>query len=301
MIPGMDLFYEIDRVYQDFSMLTEISNYDRSRLFEQLTATANAQDVTLYTISASGLEMQGMGSAEHKVSQDPLSASIGTHNYTDSLIFMAEETGGVAIVNSNDITLGLERITQDMYSYYSIGYPLQASGKDKVHKVKIELPGHPDYTVRYRPRFVEKSMETRVQDTVLSGLEFDVEDNPMQIEVEAGEPSPAAEGRWLLPTHVSFPLRKVALMPEGDDYVGRVILFVAVRDRDGKTSDLVRQNHEVRVPAADYEEAQRQRFGIDTQLLMEAGRYRIGIAILDEITHQDSYQTLATAVHPDKS
>jgi VWFA-related protein len=301
MIPGMDLFYEVNRVYQDFTLLTELSNYDRSRLYQQLAATANAQQVTLYTISATGLDMQGMGSAEHRMSQDPLSASIGSHNYTDSLVFMADETGGVAIVNTNDISLGLERVTHDMFTYYSVGYPVQSSGKDKVHKIKVSLPDHPEYTVRYRPRFVEKSIETRVQDAVMSGLEFDIDDNPMQVEVETGEPAPAAEGRWLLPTHISFPLRKVALMPEGEDYVGRVTLFVAVRGRDGKTSDIVRQQHEVRVPAADYEEAQRQRFGIDTQLLMEAGRYRVGIAILDQITRQDSYAAHQVAVHPDES
>jgi len=90
----------------------------------------------------------------------------------------------------------------------------------------------------------------------------------------------------------------VALLPEGEDYVGRIVMFIAVRGVDGRQSDLVRQEHEIRIPSADYEHAQRQRWTIDTQLLLESGRYRIAVALLDPLTRQDSYQNTAVAVDP---
>ena len=303
MTPGMGLFYELSRVSQNSTVLNKMFDFDRSRLYQQLAATANAQDVTFYAIDAGGLQMGGMGSAEYSSAQDPLAASVGQHNFTDSLRYLADETGGIAIINTNDVGPRLELITQDMYTYYSIGYPLQASGRDKVHKVKVKLrddPAFKGYQLRYRSRFVEKSLETRVQNTVVSSLVFEVENNPMQIEVETGTPATASEKRWLLPAHISFPIRKVALLPEGDDYVGRVVMFIAVRGIDGKQSDLVRQEHEIRVPSADYERAQRQRWAIDTQLLLESGRYKIAVALLDPLTRQDSYQTTAASVHPKK-
>jgi len=303
MIPGMDLFYELSRVSMDSTVLNKMYEFDRSRLFQQLAATANSQDVTFYAIDAGGLQMGSMGSAEYSSSQDPLSASVGRHNLTDSLRYLADETGGIAIVNTNDVGPRLERIAQDMYTYYSIGYPLQASGRDKVHRVKVKLrddPAFSGYQLRYRSRFVEKSLETRVQDTVVSSLVFEVDNNPMQIEVETGTPSTASEKRWLLPAHISFPIRKVALLPEDEDYVGRIVMFIAVRDVDGKQSDLVRQEHEIRVSAAEYEQAQRQRWSIDTQLLLESGRYKIAVALLDPLTRQDSYQTIAVPVNPEK-
>ncbi len=300
MTPGVELFYELSRVTQDSSVLTKMFDFDRSRLYQQLAATANAQDVTLYTISAAGLDMGSGYSAQYSSAQDGLSASVGSHNMTDSLRFLADETGGISIINTNDVSNGLERVAQDMYTYFSLGYPLQASGRDKVHKVKVRLPEHPEYKIRYRSRFVEKSRETRVQDAVVSSLAFEVDDNPILLEVETGTPSPASEERWLLPAHISFPLNKIALLPEGNDYVGRVVLFVAVRDRDGRRSDMVRQEHEVRIPAEEYEIAARRRWGIDTRLLMESGHYKIAVALLDQVTHQDSYKTINTSVHPNK-
>jgi VWFA-related protein len=303
MIPGMELYYELSKYSNDTSILTRMFDYDRSRVYRQLAAAANSQNVTLYTIDASGLSLGTMGSAEYSTAADPMISSIGRNNYIDSLRLLADETGGIAIYNTNDIGPRLELVTQDMFTYYSIGYPLQASGQDKVHKIKVKLrddPAFSDYEVRYRSRFVEKSLETRVQDRVVSSLVFEVDDNPMGLEVETGSPAAATGDRWLLPAHISFPLRSVALLPEGDDYVARIVLFIAARDTEGKKSDLVRQTHEVRVPAAGYDEARDKMFGLDAQLLMEPGRYKISMALLDPVTRQASYRTISAAVHPDK-
>jgi VWFA-related protein len=303
MVPGMELFYEVSKGMNDSTILTRMFEFNRTGIYRQLARTANAQDVTLYTIDASGLSLQGMGSAEYATASDPMMASIGRNNYTDSLRYLADETGGIAITNTNDIGPRLEFVAQDMYTYYSLGYPLQASGQDKVHRVKVKLrddPAFAGYKLRYRPRFVEKSLETRVQDRVVSSLVFEIKENPMGLQVEAGTPSAATDSRWLLPARLSFPIDSIALFPEGDDLVARVVLFIAARDTDGKRSDLVRQEHEIRVPAAEYEVAQTKVFRIDTQLLMESGRYKIAIALLDPLTRQVSYRTIATAVHPKK-
>jgi VWFA-related protein len=303
MIPGMELFYEVSKYTNDSAILTSMFEYDRSRMYTQLAATANAQNVTLYTIDASGLKLEGGGSAEYSTATDPMISSIGRNNYTDSLRLLADETGGIAIFNTNDIGPRLEFVTQDLFTYYSIGYPLQASGHDKVHRVKVKLrddPAFENFRLRYRPRFVEKSLETRVQDRVVSSLVFEIDENPMGLDIEAGTPAAATANRWLLPTHVTFPLRNVALLPEGDDFVARLVLFIAARDTEGKRSDLVRQMHEVRVPATRYEEIQGSLFSIDAQLLMEAGRYKVSMALLDPVTRQVSYRTISAAVHPKK-
>lgn len=302
MIPGQDLYYELSDVSRNSSALIEMFEHDRTRQFQQLANSAASQGVVFYTIDASGLTMGNISSAEYASAQESISASVGRANLTDSLRLLADETGGIAIINTNDVAPRLDLVKQDMYTYYSIGYPLQASGQDKIHKVVVKLrddPSFKDYEVRHRSRFVEKSLETRVQDRVVSGLVFEIDDNPIGIEVDIGTPSAASQKRWLVPAHITFPIRNVALLPIGEEYVGKVVMFVAVRDDDGKRSDLVRQEHEVRIQADDYDRAQMQRWAIDTQLLMESGRYKIAVAVLDPVTRQDSYFTTRTAVDAD--
>ena len=296
MIPGIDLFYAMANTFDDPGMITEGTRYNQSRQFDSIVKNANAQGVTFYTIAAGGLENVNMGSAQYHGPRDTISSSVGYSNYLDTLRMMADETGGVAIFNTNDVGPKLVRIEQDFYDYYSIGYNLQATGSDRVHRIKLTIPDHPDYRIRYRRRIVEKSLESRVQDRVLTGLVIPLEDNPLGIVVGTSNPAPTSGSRWTVPFELSFALEKIALFPAGEDYVGQVTFFLAARDTAGKQSDLVRQEHEVRIPAADYEEALRERFTITAALLMEAGSYKVSVGLLDNFTRQVGFSTSSVFV-----
>jgi VWFA-related protein len=296
MIAGLDLFYAFANTYRESSSITESARYNMNRHFTSLISNANAQDISFYTFGVGGLENPTISSAELGTAQDSMSASLGMQNYLDPLRYMADTTGGAAIVNTNDFTTGLEKVGQDFFTYYSLGYTLHQSGLDKVHRIKVKLPNHPDYRVRYRQRFVEKSLASRVQDKVVTGLMFPLDDNPMQIMVEIGNQGPAGETRWMVPFKLSFPLRRVALLPTGEDYVGNVTLFLAARKTTGDRSDVVRQNHEIRVKAADYDEAQLKRYTISANLLMEEGTHNIAVGILDPVTRNASFTTTRVTV-----
>ncbi|NOZ79373.1 MAG: VWA domain-containing protein [Acidobacteria bacterium] len=298
MVPGLDLFYEYSSVYHNTDIMNLITDYDRTGLFKNLVSNAAAQGVTFYTVGAQGLRVSGSGTAESRYAQHALSSSVLTESFNDSLRYMAEGTGGRAIVNTNDFRAGFEKISNDLYTYYSIGYMITSSGRDKIHKIKVKLKNNRGYTVRYRRHFIEKSLESRVQDQVMTSLVFPVDHNPMHVQVITGRPSPATNEWWSVPIHVSFPLKEVTLLPDKNDYVGRVVLYVAARDASGKRSDIQRQEHEIRIPAADYKQAQTKRFGIDVSLLMATGHYTVAVGILDEISQQDSLTTIHTLVNP---
>jgi hypothetical protein len=296
MIAGLDLFYAFANAYHESSTITESARYNMNRHFTSLVSNANAQDISFYTFGIGGLENPTLTSAELGSNMDTMSASLGMQNYLDPLRFMADSTGGAAIVNTNDFAKGLEKVGQDFFTYYSLGYNLNQTGLDKVHRIKVNLPDHSDYRVRYRQRFVEKSLESRVQDKVVTGLMFPLDDNPMQIMVEIGTQGPASETRWMVPFKLSFPLRRVALLPAGDEYVGTVTMFLAARNTDGDRSDVVRQNHEIRVKAADYDDAQLKRYTITANLLMEEGSHNVAVGILDPVTRNASFTTTRVTV-----
>ena len=296
LIPGIGLFHAYAAAFNDSNAYSEATSYKQTQAYESLAAAANAQGVTLYTMDVGGLRMPGAANAEYRDSEDHKAATVGHQNELDSLRFLADETGGIAIVDTNDVSPWLERVEHDFFTYYSIGYPMQQAGADKVHEIKVRLPDHPQYNVRYRRVFAEKSLETRVQEKVVSSLVLPVDENPMDIELTAGRAAPAVEDRWTLPISVSIPTEAVALMPEGDDFVARVVLFVAVRDDDGGQSETVRQVRELRLPAAAVDEAKGRRFTLDASLLMREGRHAVAVGVLDQVTRQSSIETLTTSV-----
>jgi hypothetical protein len=82
----------------------------------------------------------------------------------------------------------------------------------------------------------------------------------------------------------------------GEDYVGRVVLFIGAQDLKGRSSEMQRQEHEIRIPAADYETAVRQRFGIDLTLLLDEGHQKIAVGLMDQLTRRASYEQSVVAV-----
>jgi hypothetical protein len=222
-----------------------------------------------------------------------------TSNYQDSLMYMAEQTGGLAILNANDPTQGLEKIANDFETFYSLGYRLIPSGQDRMHHIQVKVKGHSEYRLAYRKTFIEKTLPTRIGDRVVSGLTFDLEDNPLGIELVTGVAAPADNERWTLPVEVRVPFEKVALIPEGDSLIGYLMVYYAARDDEGKQSDLQRTEHPIRIPASQYEKVRKQFFTVSANLLLEPGTYRVSVGVRDELTNQAGFAVARKAVHPD--
>ncbi len=299
MSPGAELFYGIQDAYQAPSVLSESREFDSTDLFDSLVRTAVSAGVTLYSIDARGLQSESGIEAENRQARSTLAATIASSNYQDSLIYMASRTGGMAILNANDPTPGLDKIAADFETYYSLGYRLVPTGEDRMHRIEVKVKGHPEYKLTYKNTFIEKTLPTRIADRVVSGLAFDLQDNPLSIELKAGTPAPAEHERWTLPVEVKVPFDKIALIPDGNDLVGFLMVYYAARDDEGKQSDLQHTEHPIRIPSSDYQSMRRDQFTVSTSLLVEPGSYRISVGVRDELTNQAGYALARAAVHPE--
>ncbi|HPS77533.1 MAG TPA: VWA domain-containing protein [Thermoanaerobaculaceae bacterium] len=299
MSPGLELYYELGDRYRIPSIVTQARDYDSTDLFRGLVTTASAAGVRLYTIDARGLESDLGIEAENRTARSSLSAGIGTSNFQDSLVYMADQTGGLAILNANSATPGLDKIGEDIETYYSLGYRLVPAGEDRMHRIEVKIKGKNSYRMNFSRTFIEKSLPTRVGDRVISGLAFDLVDNPLGIEVTTGEPAPASAERWTLPVEIQVPMEKIALIPDGDNLVGWLMVYYAARDAEGQQSDLQRTEYPINIPASSYDEQKKQHISISASLLLDPGTYRISVAVRDQLTNQAGYATMRQPVHPE--
>ncbi len=298
MVAAKDLVNHLGSLFERGSTLPMLMRFDRRSAFRSLAATANAQGLSFYTIDATGLSGTAGVSAEHSRPIDPMVSAIHVNNMQEPLMYLAERTGGRAILDSNDVTDGLMELKEDLLTYYSVGYRVSTGGGDVVHAVEVDVPAHPDYTVLHRRTFVEKSRETQVQDAVATGLILGIDDNPMGISVDAGPGGATAEERRMVPIEVSVPISAVALVPEGDEHVGRVVVFVATRDEEGRQSAVQRREIDLRFPSEGLEQHLGQASVIELQLLMRPGFHRIAVGVLDVVTRQASYEIVGHDVGP---
>ena len=114
-----------------------------------MTKAANRANATLYTIDPRGLI------AGPDIDQD---IKMGDWNAyvretQDSLRVLAENTGGIAIVNQNDFDKGLKRIDNETSDYYVIGY--YSSNPDPLRRTrKLDVKtSRPDVSIKARETY----------------------------------------------------------------------------------------------------------------------------------------------------
>ncbi len=295
MIAGQDVFYAIQGKYgEQTTSMTWTLQYNIAHRLDEMTAQANANRVTFYTIDAAGLrsydsnsaENQGPGPAAPGMSQ--LVDSVRISNLQSTLQTLAEKTGGFAILNTNDPAPRLEKVATDFKTYYSLGYTPPHFGDGRYYKIEVKMKGRKDLQVRHREGYRDKSIETLMSDGTLAALNFPFEQNPLGVSLEFGQPRPRDDGYYLVPVLVRIPIGKLALIPHEQTQTedARVRLFIAALDSGGGTSDVQQAPVPISIPTKDLAMAQKKQYVYSVTLLMRPGEQRVSIGVRDDVGAQ---------------
>ncbi|MEO6221877.1 MAG: VWA domain-containing protein [Vicinamibacterales bacterium] len=111
------------------------------------------------------------------------------------LEIMSEETGGFAVVNTDDFTSGISQIISDLDNYYLLGfYPADMKSKG-YRQIVVEVKGRPDLILRYRQGYQLEGAPPPPKHTDelsrLIGGALPTSDLPLRLHAI---PMPAAEG-----------------------------------------------------------------------------------------------------------
>ncbi len=139
---------------------------DFIRLFQR----ANRANVSFYTVDPRGLVV-----FDTDLSQKPVSAEEDNRRLMSrqtSLRTLAEITDGFAILNTNNMTPGLDRIVADTNSYYLLGYYSTNTRLDgKFRKITVKVK-RPSADVRARPGYLaptEADLASSRVDALMNG------------------------------------------------------------------------------------------------------------------------------------
>jgi len=133
----------------------QFADADLSRELYEVTQAANRSNTTIYTIDPRGL-VGPLPDLDENV--DPQQWSEFVRKSQDSLRTLAEESGGIAVVNTNDFTKALKRIDAETSDYYVVGYYSKNPDILKRRRtIDIRL-ARPGLTVNFRKEYVLKPL-----------------------------------------------------------------------------------------------------------------------------------------------
>ena len=292
--PGLELFLLVDELFQVRDGIQQTQERDRILLYLQVVAYARAADITVHTIDAAGLQVVHGSKADTAWYRTADYEMMRRENYQAPLFFMADQTGGIAVINTNEIEKGLLQVGGAARTYYSLGFSLESPLQDRTHRVEIRLPDHPDYVLRYRPVFRERTSVTRAAERTMTGLLLDLDDNPLGIVAEVGDAGVVDKKNWMIPVLVHVPLTGLTLFPAGDMMTGRVSIFFVAGSDDGAKSKFQHSSQAVEVLADRVDDIATATFKIEVQT--ESGTDRISLGVIDETSSVTGYTVVDVAL-----
>jgi VWFA-related protein len=214
---------------------------------DELARRANASEITFYTIDARGLTGEGISASN----DDPLMSRPGVsflarQDSQEGMMHLARETGGLALLNSNDLRQGLSRIYQDTSMYYSLGITLSKLPAASYQDVRVEV-NRPGAVVRARRGYAARTEEDRARDRVQATLKTNLAYGAIPMTLRTA-PATKQGGKFTVPISVTLPATALTFVPEGAERRATADVAIGVMDDAGRMSDISRQEATFTLP-----------------------------------------------------
>ena len=122
--------------------LQRLLSMDFDARFREFLDLARRSNVTFYAMKGAGLEAP-FADAVRRSGLADVNAELNAINArSDALLTLANNTDGLAIVNTNDLTGGARKIADDLAAAYILGYyPTNAKPDGRLRKITVRVKG----------------------------------------------------------------------------------------------------------------------------------------------------------------
>jgi len=153
-VPGRKLLFFVSDGF--------IIENERSMSYTRLsgaTQEAARGGVVIYALNARGL-VTGFPDSSSGAGFDPALSRVvyGADSAGQDVLYsLADDTGGRAFINNNDINLGIRHALEETSKYYLLAWrpPQEAAERGKVKRIEVSITGQPDLKVRTRRGIAE--------------------------------------------------------------------------------------------------------------------------------------------------
>jgi VWFA-related protein len=259
----------------------------------QIKATVNAAvraNVSFYPIDARGLVALVPGGDATQASPRGTGILTGSrqqglrnsfNDTQETLVTIASDTGGKAMLDTNDLALGIRQAQEDINSYYIVGYYSKNDALDgkyrriKVNLVNKQLQAKLDYRNGYFAgkqfkNFNASDKERQLEEALTLG--DPVSELPLALEVDYFR---VAKDRYFVPLSVKIPGSAVGLTRKGAKQTADLDFIGQVRDSTGKLVSGVRDNITVKLNENDAAQIGRRHLQYDAGLTLSPGDYTL--------------------------
>ena len=256
----------------------------------QLRATVNSAvraNVAFYPIDARGLV--AMAPAGDATQASPKGTGVFTgstyasnrtsfHDTQDTIYTLAADTGGKALLDSNDLTLGIKAVQTDFNSYYVLGYYSANPAADgKYRHVTVKIASLPEsakldyrkgyYAAKVWGKMNSSDKERQLEDALT--LDDPFTELPLALEVDYFQ---TGRDKYFVPITVRIAGSALGLSPKSTtdlDFIGQI------RDPHGKMLGGIRDEIKLKLTEENAAQLAQRHVEYDTGVTLPPGDYNL--------------------------
>jgi VWFA-related protein len=258
----------------------------------QLRATINAAirgNVAFYPVDARGLVATAPLGDATQASQGGQGMYSGSSMRTaqaafqgqqDSLYTLASDTGGKALLDQNDLSLGIQQAQKDMASYYILGYYSTNAALDgRFRRIQVKMKNNTTAKLDYRSgyfagkdfkQFNSSDRERQLQEALMLG--DPVTDISVAAEINYFR---QAKDRYFVPVSVKIPGSDIELARKSGAENTRLDFIGEVRDTKGMLQGTVRDEISVKLKGETVGQLTSHNLEYDTGFTLQPGTYTL--------------------------
>jgi len=204
----------------------------------------------------------------------------------DTMEKIAEDTGGRAFANTNDITSAIRKAVEDSAVTYTLGFYIDPHSNDgKFHELKVQVKRE-GLTIRYPKGYLaaKEAPPTKDQNlrTVITAVQSPIESSviPLQAKVDRiSEPLPSS-----LRLVCSIDIHNLRLVQTGDLHKGAVSVYVIQQDGVGKVLSQWTKTYDLQLSEKQYAALLKSGMPFNQDLQLKAGLTTLRVLVEDPAT-----------------
>ena len=268
----------------------------------QLTATVNAAikaNVKIYPIDARGLvasaplgdASKGSSSASSVRTGGAQQAAQNTfQQQQETLTTIAADTGGKALLDDNDLSVGIVQAQKDISSYYIIGYNSTNTALDgHYRKIDLKIKNHPEIAkLDYRhgyfasknwQKFDSEDKERQLTEALMMG--DPITDIDLRLEVDYFR---LGRDSYFVPVEVKIPGGDLELSKHGAAERSRLDFIGQIKDAKGEVVQNMREFIDLELKGDKAAEIAKRPVAYDTGFTLKPGAYSLKFLVRENET-----------------
>jgi VWFA-related protein len=256
----------------------------KGELIRAVGQRAVASHAVIYSLNPSVPGESRSGTVERtevSSSSSDFAAGLGG---VDGLQILANTTGGYAFIGMTP-TLALQRIDEEVASYYSVAYHGTSPSSHKI-ELKTTQPG---VKIRHGQTFATTTVTRQAESTEPVDLDDFSSENKLNISLQRGTSTVEGDAKKVQ-LKILIPVDSLQLTQEpSGEFGGGFSIYIQFNNREGDVTGINKQSHQLRWTAEQRAAAKGRTITYVSDVMIRGGRDLVNVRVVDDQSHDSGF------------